>query len=151
VQIETPVGWFRADIESGAVVAAGFADAGRPEGRGPVHEAVHAYFAGDVDALRHLRVEAPGTGFQRRVWRAVRMIPAGSTTSYGGLAIALGAPGAARAVGRANAANPVALVVPCHRVVRADGDLGGYAGGVERKRWLLDLESRSKASAVVIP
>lgn len=149
--METPVGWFRADIESGAIVAAGFADLGRPEGRGPVHEAVGAYFAGDVDALGHLRVEAPGTEFQRRVWRALRTIPAGSTTSYRDLAIAVGAPGASRAVGRANATNPVALIVPCHRVVRADGELGGYAGGVERKRWLLDLESRSKASAVTIP
>jgi len=80
------------------------------------------------------------TAFQCRVWRALREIPAGRTRSYANVAAAIGQPAAARAVARACATNPVALVVPCHRVVRADGDLGGYRWGVERKRTLLDRE-----------
>ncbi len=81
-----------------------------------------------------------GTPFQRRVWEELRTIPRGSTVSYGELAARLGMPGAARAVGSAVARNPVSIVVPCHRVVGADGSLTGYAGGVERKRALLELE-----------
>jgi len=159
LRIDTPVGPFDAATRDGVVVAAGFGilptsaarGPARRRGPDPVRDALEAYFAGAVEAVDTLAVGATGTEFQRRVWRALRAVPAGTTTTYGGLARALGAPGAARAVGRANAANPVAVVVPCHRVVRAGGRIGGYAAGPERKRWLLGLESRSKASAVTIP
>jgi methylated-DNA-[protein]-cysteine S-methyltransferase len=101
---------------------------------------VRAYLAGDLQALDDIPVDAGGTDFQRQVWAALRRVPAGTTTSYGQLAAALGRPGAARAVGLANAQNPVAVVVPCHRVIGADGSLTGYAGGLHRKRWLLQHE-----------
>jgi methylated-DNA-[protein]-cysteine S-methyltransferase len=81
-----------------------------------------------------------GTPFQRRVWEELRTIPRGSTVTYGELASRIGRPGAARAVGAAVARNPVSIVVPCHRVVGADGSLTGYAGGVERKRAILEIE-----------
>ena len=84
---------------------------------------------------------AQGTEFQRRVWNALREIPLGATTHYGALAAHLGAPTASRAVGSANAKNPISLIVPCHRVVGATGKLTGYAGGLELKQWLLDHES----------
>ena len=87
-----------------------------------------------------LPLAAPGTPFQREVWKALIALPFGETVSYGALAERLGRPGAARAVGRANATNPIALVVPCHRVVGASGALTGYAGGLELKRALLDFE-----------
>ncbi|TMA44133.1 MAG: methylated-DNA--[protein]-cysteine S-methyltransferase, partial [Deltaproteobacteria bacterium] len=87
-----------------------------------------------------IRVDPGGTEFQRRVWGALRKVPPGRTVSYGELARAVGAPGAARAVGAANGSNPVGIVIPCHRVIGADGSLTGYAGGVERKEWLLGHE-----------
>lgn len=105
-----------------------------------VAEQLRAYFAGQLQALDELRVEARGTDFQRRVWAALRRIPAGHTTSYGAIAAELGNPGAVRAVGMANGRNPVALVVPCHRVIASDGTLCGYAGGLWRKEWLLRHE-----------
>ena len=98
------------------------------------------YFAGDLGALASVRVDPGGTVFQRRVWSALRQLPPGRTASYGDLARAVGAAGAARAVGAANGSNPVAIVIPCHRVIGADGGLTGYAGGVERKQWLLRHE-----------
>ena len=101
---------------------------------------LRAYFAGDLDALAAIDVDTGGTAFQSRVWRALRDIPVGCTVSYGALAATLGAPRAVRAVGLANGANPVAIVVPCHRVIGADGSLTGYGGGIERKRWLLAHE-----------
>lgn len=85
-------------------------------------------------------IDAEGTEFERRVWKALRAIPYGRTTTYGAIAARLGRPGAARAVGLANGRNPVAIIVPCHRVIGADGRLVGYGGGVERKRYLLELE-----------
>jgi methylated-DNA-[protein]-cysteine S-methyltransferase len=99
-----------------------------------------AWFAGDLSAFDGVPVDGGGTPFQRRVWAALRRIPAGETTTYGALAAALGVPQASRAVGRANGQNPVAIVVPCHRVIGASGHLTGYAGGLERKRWLLEHE-----------
>ena len=102
--------------------------------------ALDAYFAGDLAAIEGLATAAVGTPFQRQVWTALRDIPAGSTTSYGALAARLGQPGAARAVGLANGANPIAIVVPCHRVIGADGSLTGYGGGIARKQWLLEHE-----------
>ncbi len=101
---------------------------------------LRAYFAGDLDALDHQRVEFHGTPFRCRVWRALREIPRGRTESYGALAARIGAPHAQRTVGAANGGNPIALFVPCHRVIAADGTLHGYGGGLERKAWLLTHE-----------
>jgi methylated-DNA-[protein]-cysteine S-methyltransferase len=119
------------------------------EGRAPAttRAAVQAWFGGDLAALDGLIVRTGGTAFQRAVWAALRAIPAGETRTYGQLAAAIGAPTAVRAVGLANGQNPVAVIVPCHRVIGAKGALTGYAGGVERKRWLLGHEAACKASA----
>ena len=103
-------------------------------------EKITRYFAGELDAIDRIPVETGGTAFQREVWRALREIPCGTTTSYGALAKRIGRPAAVRAVGLANGANPVAVVVPCHRVIGSNGSLTGYGGGMERKRWLLDHE-----------
>ena len=100
-------------------------------------ERLSAYFGGDRRALDGLAVDTGGTSFQQRVWTALRTIPWGTTTSYREVARAVGAPDAVRAVGAANGSNPVWLVIPCHRVIGADGSLVGYGGGLERKRWLL--------------
>lgn len=102
--------------------------------------AVRAYFAGDLQALEDLPVRVQGTPFETAVWQALRQIPVGQTWSYAALATALGRPKAVRAVGRANGRNPVSLVLPCHRVIGADGRLVGYGGGLERKAWLLRHE-----------
>ncbi|MFZ4109302.1 MAG: methylated-DNA--[protein]-cysteine S-methyltransferase [Polymorphobacter sp.] len=112
------------------------------EGAAPpaVAAALDAYFAGDLTALDAVPVATGGSDFQRQVWAALRTIPAGQTSGYGALAARLGKPGAARAVGLANGANPIGIVVPCHRVIGASGTLTGYAGGVERKAWLLRHE-----------
>jgi methylated-DNA-[protein]-cysteine S-methyltransferase len=104
--------------------------------------ALDAYFSGSIDALVDLPVATGGTAFQRLVWDELRKIPAGTTLSYGRLAERLGRRGAARAVGAANAANPVAIVLPCHRVIGASGTLTGYAGGLGHKQWLLAHERR---------
>lgn len=104
------------------------------------------YFAGDVGAIDELELDAIGTEFQQSVWRALRAVPVGETTSYGEIAATIGAPGAVRAVGSANGANPIVVIVPCHRVVRSDGSLGGYGGGLDRKRWLLAHEHAGDAS-----
>lgn len=105
--------------------------------------ALAAYFGGEVNALEALAAAVGGTSFQQQVWAALREIPAGSACSYADLARRIGKPRAVRAVGQANSANPVSLVQPCHRVVAADGRLGGYAGGADRKRWLLAHEGVS--------
>ena len=102
--------------------------------------AISSYFAGQLDAIDTIAVQTGGTPFQRRVWKALRDIPWGATTSYGELAARIGYPAAVRAVGAANGANPVVVVVPCHRVIGANGSLTGYGGGIERKRWLLNHE-----------
>jgi O-6-methylguanine DNA methyltransferase len=113
-------------------------------GEGPapaaITAALDAYFAGDLDALDAVPVATGGTQFQKSVWAALRSIPVGETIGYGALAARLGKPGAARAVGLANGSNPIGIVVPCHRVIGASGTLTGYAGGVERKAWLLAHE-----------
>jgi methylated-DNA-[protein]-cysteine S-methyltransferase len=103
-------------------------------------DALAAYFAAESGALDSIAIQPRGTPFQQRVWRALREIPFGTTTSYGQLAAQLGMPRASRAVGLANGKNPIAIVVPCHRVIGANGALTGYAGGLARKRWLLDHE-----------
>ena len=118
-------------------------DAELVAGRAPeaVRGAVEAYFAGEAGALDGLVVKTGGTAFQRSVWAALRAIPAGETRSYGQLAMAIGSPKAVRAAGLANGQNPIAIIVPCHRVVGANGTLTGYAGGLERKKWLLAHEA----------
>lgn len=105
-----------------------------------------AYFTGDLDALHAIQVATGGTTFQRRVWQALRAIPAGSTTSYGQIAATIDCPNASRAVGAANGSNPVAIVVPCHRVIGANGGLTGYGGGLPRKRWLLEHERKHSSA-----
>jgi methylated-DNA-[protein]-cysteine S-methyltransferase len=103
-------------------------------------DAISRYFAGELHAIDCLPVETGGTPFQREVWSALRAIPCGTTTSYGELAQRIGRPAAVRAVGLANGANPVGVIVPCHRVIGSNGSLTGYGGGIERKRWLLEHE-----------
>lgn len=110
-----------------------------------------AYLAGRMEALDDIAVDPGGTPFQRAVWTALRNIPPGTTASYAQLAEAVGQPKATRAVGTANGANPVAIIIPCHRVVRANGELGGYAGGVERKRWLLAHEAKAVGALAGTP
>ncbi|MEP6652718.1 MAG: methylated-DNA--[protein]-cysteine S-methyltransferase [Myxococcales bacterium] len=117
---------------------------------GGLTAAVAAYFEGDLSALDGLPVEADGTPFQRAVWGALREIPCGATRSYGEIARRIGNPAAVRAVGLANGANPVGIVVPCHRVIGANGTLTGYGGGIERKRWLLAHE-RVHLAATAVP
>ena len=119
------------------------------EGRAPVtvRAAVEAYFAGDASALDGIEVRTNGTEFQKSVWAALRAIPHGETRTYGQLAAAIGKPKAVRAAGLANGQNPVAVIVPCHRVIGANGTLTGYAGGLERKQWLLAHERQSVSSA----
>jgi methylated-DNA-[protein]-cysteine S-methyltransferase len=141
--------------EDGVVVASGFASADdtvsrltpeqqgtvlRVGGSGPVSTAMQDYLAGDAAALDGVEVRQPGGPFQQLVWQVMRQIPAGQTWSYGQLAAKAGRASATRAVGTACARNLVAPFVPCHRVVRSDGSLGGYAYGLDVKRWLLDLE-----------
>ena len=118
---------------------------------GAAIQALQAYFGGDLAAIEAVAVRTEGTAFQRDVWRALRDIPAGQTTSYGQLAADLGRPGASRAVGLANGSNPVSLIVPCHRVIGANGALTGYGGGIERKRWLLDHEHVNCSPALRSP
>lgn len=117
-----------------------------PKAPSKARRALEAYFAGDLDALDPVRTETGGTAFQRRVWSALRAISAGRTASYGALAAAIGQPGAMRAVGLANGANPIPVVIPCHRVIAANASLGGFGGGLERKRWLLGHEGVSPAT-----
>ena len=104
---------------------------------------VRAFIAGE-GSLARVPLDIRGTVFQRRVWEALRRIPRGETLTYGEIARAIGAPAAVRAVGSACGANPVALVVPCHRAVRADGGLGGYAWGLPVKKRLLEIEKRRR-------
>ncbi len=103
-------------------------------------QTLRAYFDGDLEAIDALPTETNGTAFQRTVWAALRRIPFGQTISYGALAATIGHPKAVRAVGLANGANPIAIVVPCHRVIGANASLTGYGGGLPRKRWLLAYE-----------
>lgn len=112
---------------------------GDPAGAVPRLE---AYFSGELDALNDLAIDARGTDFQRRVWRELQTILPGHPISYRELAERVGCPSGSRAVGSANHCNPLAIVVPCHRVIGADGGLRGYAGGLDRKRWLLEHEAR---------
>lgn len=105
-----------------------------------LEQRLQAYFAGDLSALEGIPVDPEGTRFERRVWRALLRIPAGKTLTYGEIARKLGVPNAARAVGGACGRNPIVLVIPCHRVIGANGSLTGFGGGIELKRWLLRHE-----------
>ncbi|MEB3051758.1 methylated-DNA--[protein]-cysteine S-methyltransferase [Mycolicibacter sp. MYC123] len=112
-----------------------------------VVEQLGAYFAGDLTEF-DLAYTMGGTEFQRRVWTALLTIPYGQTRSYGELADQIGSPSASRAVGLANGRNPISIIVPCHRVIGANGSLTGYGGGIERKRALLDLERRHASATL---
>lgn len=105
-----------------------------------IRAALAGYFAGDLHALAVIPCRFGGTAFQREVWSALRDIAPGTTTSYGVLAVRIARPKAVRAVGHANGANPISVVVPCHRVIGSNGSLTGYGGGLDRKRWLLRHE-----------
>jgi len=106
------------------------------------------YFAGLSADISGLPLDMRGADFEKRVWSALRAIPPGETTSYGAIAKALGSAGASRAVGAANGANPIAIVVPCHRVIGSSGSLTGYGGGLERKTWLIDHERRWRTDSL---
>jgi O-6-methylguanine DNA methyltransferase len=129
-----------------ARLARWFKDAEIVDGTTPVieqtREWLRRYFAGESADIAHLKLEMPGAPFERRVWDALKRIPAGTTTTYGAVAHEIGSPGASRAVGLANGANPIAIIVPCHRVIGSNGTLTGYGGGLETKRWLLSHERR---------
>ncbi|MCW7944153.1 cysteine methyltransferase [Streptomyces hygroscopicus] len=107
---------------------------------GEAIDQLEAYFAGELKEFT-LELRLEGTPFQRRVWQQLCLVPYGETRSYGELAEALGSPSASRAVGLANGKNPIGIIVPCHRVVGANGSLTGYGGGLDRKKRLLDFES----------
>lgn len=150
--IDTPVGRLLLSVDAeGRLTRLHFPDDPRaqPESDGWVFDEqalaepcrqLQAYFAGELHDF-DLELAPQGTPFQLQVWEALRAIPYGATASYGEIARAVGMPNAARAVGGANNRNPLAIVVPCHRVIGAGGSLTGYGGGLERKRLLLDLEA----------
>jgi methylated-DNA-[protein]-cysteine S-methyltransferase len=170
-ELETPIGRLALLVdESGALHQLGWLDERRratralapgaidPQRRicnahnpGGASEALSAYFAGDLAAIDTLAVASIGTPFQREVWHALRAIRCGSTLSYGELARRIRHPNAVRAVGLANGQNPIGIVVPCHRVIGADGTLTGYGGGLDRKRWLLAHERALPALELPFP
>lgn len=150
--VDSPIQPLGLVITDGGLVRLDFLEPGTPAAGdgGPVAARLADYFDGTIDALDQIPVgEVGGSPFQRRVWAALRTIPPGQPISYADLATAVGQPGAVRAVGNANGRNPVPIVVPCHRVVRTGGALGGYGGGVARKQWLLDHEKARTASAAI--
>jgi len=116
---------------------------------GDAVEQLGAYFAGELTEF-DIEFDLLGTEFQQRVWKALLTIPYGETRSYGEIADQIGAPGSARAVGLANGHNPIAIVVPCHRVIGANGNLTGYGGGLDRKRTLLELEKQRASSSLTL-
>jgi methylated-DNA-[protein]-cysteine S-methyltransferase len=165
--VGTPVGPMRLLASDSALCACEFSIAGRmarldarlerwfekPEVKDADNPVTHAarvwlerYFAGESADTSTLTLDMRGAPFERRVWQSLRSIPPGTTTSYGAIAKQVDAPGAARAVGMANGANPIAIIVPCHRVIGASGKLTGYGGGLDRKTWLLNHEKRWAAA-----
>ena len=138
------LGWFeeQARLEQQLRAASGLRELALVGAADPggIAAALRAYFDGELAAIDALPAEPGGTEFQRAVWAALRGIRCGETCSYGELARRIGRPAAVRAVGLANGANPIAIVVPCHRVIGSDGTLTGYGGGLDRKRWLLAHE-----------
>ena len=151
--LDTPVGGLALLVRDDVLVAAGFTDIDDQFGRlrtssplrrvddlGPITAAMREYFDGDVTAFDTLPVDQPGGSFHQAAWKAMRAIPAGETISYAELALRAGTPDAVRAAGSACAQNMVAPIVPCHRIVRTGGALGGYYYGLDTKRWLLAHE-----------
>jgi methylated-DNA-[protein]-cysteine S-methyltransferase len=143
--LKSPVGMLSVKADAGVLREIRFSST--DYGRRPAAPALQslasrivAYFEGDLRALEAIAVDPEGTLFQREVWRTLLQIPAGRTWSYADLARAIGRPDAVRAVGAANGANPIPIVIPCHRVIGANGRLVGYGGGLDRKRWLLAHE-----------
>jgi methylated-DNA-[protein]-cysteine S-methyltransferase len=141
----SPAGPLVLEGDDRRVTRIGFGDAVAPPGDATAVAAaaiqLEQYFAGERTDF-DLELDPIGTPFERRVWDELRAIPYGETTSYAEIARRIGRPSACRAVGRANGRNPIAVVVPCHRVIGSNGSLTGYAGGIEMKRALLDLEQR---------
>lgn len=142
---ESPLGPVRVAVnDRGSVVAVSFVDGveggdGEPRCE-PALRQLHEYFRGERRQFE-VELDPSGTDFELQVWAELRQIPYGATTTYGEIAQRIGDPDASRAVGVANARNPIGIIVPCHRVIGSDGDLTGYAGGLDRKKWLLDHES----------
>lgn len=129
-----------AEIQDALARSYGRFEARRGKDPAGVVSSLRAYFSGTLDAISSIEVAPAGTEFQRKVWSELRKTKPGETISYGSLATKIGSPRAVRAVGAANGANPIAIVIPCHRVVGADGGLVGYGGGIDRKQWLLAHE-----------
>src|SRR5581483_3580429 len=155
--LDSPIGTVLIVVDDERLCALDFADCEQrmmtllQRRYGPVHliqttdpagfsSRIHAYFAGDYQSLDSIPISIGGTDFQQQVWTALRTIRPGTTTSYRELAAKLEKPTAYRAVGAANALNPIGIVLPCHRVIGADASLTGYAGGLARKQWLLQHE-----------
>jgi len=162
--LDTPLGPFTAVVDGSALVAAGFdADAEQMHRRlaswrrmmplrtagqlGAITDALRRYFDGEVAALDDIEVDQPGGTFRTAAWKAMRAVPPGETISYGQLADRAGSPGAGQAAGSACSQNRVALVIPCHRIVRTGGALGGYYFGLDTKTWLLSHELRGRTAA----
>ena len=147
--IATPLGGLQIREEAGAICAIGFTqEAPRPPQTPLLTEAarqLEAYFDGMLTVF-DLPIRLEGTDFQLRCWQALQTIPHGETISYGEQARRIGHPKAVRAVGGANHRNPISIIVPCHRVVGADGALTGYGGGMDKKAWLLAHEARFRAT-----
>lgn len=148
--IDTEIGSIYMEAEDGHITRLEFADEAKPNESCPLldeaEKQLKEYFSGTRRAF-DLPIKTEGTEFQQSVWAKLREIPYGETRTYGDIARQLGKPGAARAVGMANNRNPLCILIPCHRVVGADGALVGYAGGLDRKRFLLDLENRGSEHA----
>ena len=162
--LETPIGAMKLIVKDEKLVLLDFADNAarihkllekRFQGytleeaaRSEFSSAVSAYFAGELSLIHKLPVDSGGTTFQQSVWNALKGIPAGRTWSYLELARAVGNPAAVRVVGMTNGLNPISLAYPCHRVIGANGSLTGYAGGLERKKWLLEHEAKFAGSSL---
>jgi methylated-DNA-[protein]-cysteine S-methyltransferase len=148
-QFSSPVGSLTLEGDDLSLTRLGFDPPASPQGDAPAVAAaaiqLEQYFAGERTEF-DLDIDLAGTPFERRVWDEVRAIPYGETATYAEIARRVGSPSACRAVGRANGRNPIAVIVPCHRVIGSDGSLTGYAGGVEMKRALLELERRHAAA-----
>ncbi|MCJ7437845.1 MAG: methylated-DNA--[protein]-cysteine S-methyltransferase [Acidimicrobiia bacterium] len=158
VAMHTPAGIIEIGVDGGSLVSLLFVDESDappedpPDDPSGILERLRAYFAGNLAAVAEIPVRFDrGTVFQREVWTALQDIPVGETISYAELARRVGRPQAFRAVGSANGQNPIGIVVPCHRVIAADGTLGGYAGGLDRKRWLLAHEGAMPAHEQTVP
>lgn len=147
--LDTPIGTLEIVSSAAGISALRFDPLAEADADPPA--ALVAYFLGDLHAIDALAVDLAGTPFQMEVWRALRQIPVGSTLSYGELAARIGRPSAVRAVAAANGANPVAIVVPCHRVIASTGKLHGYAGGLHRKSWLLQFEASPLFKGLLSP